>query len=77
MHVCQQKVPPSTSLLLLTESAIHVKLIRSLQSRTLVIREEIKTRILQHRGCILSFNAFFDDWKYMEALMKCLRPLLP
>ncbi|KAJ6116586.1 hypothetical protein N7512_006311 [Penicillium capsulatum] len=42
-----------------------------------IIREEIKTRILQHRGRILSFNTFFDDWKYMEALVKSLRPLLP
>lgn len=42
-----------------------------------IIREEIKTRILQHRGRILSFNTFFDDWKYMEALVKSLGPLLP
>ncbi|KAJ5183279.1 hypothetical protein N7492_000895 [Penicillium capsulatum] len=42
-----------------------------------ITREEIKTRILQHRGRILSFNTFFDDWKYMEALVKSLRPLLP
>lgn len=40
-------------------------------------REEIKQRILQVKGRILSFYTFFDDWKYMEALVKSVRPLLP
>lgn len=39
-------------------------------------REEMKSRILRLKGRILSFYTFFDDWKYMEVLVKSVRPLL-
>lgn len=38
-------------------------------------REKIKSRILQFKGRILSFYIFFNDWKYIEVLVKSVRPL--